>query len=247
MTEIVFCLGVIVAMIGISVLTGLGLLLVFPARWLLRGRLESLLAWVFIGLGWWMLAFGWLTYMGLSTRQLRWPLLASGLIFSVAGLWKLRGALSALRRSLRKRRTECIVLAATCVLSLVGVLYRAQLFQWVNPFNDNMIYVSLATYLQDHSFNAFSAPAVDRQDAVTWYVNNEQAKASGWARLGCSHYSMLDGPRCAVATWPLMGSGILLNLAGVYLLHAGRPTWAGDRRRESSCLPPPWARRFRRR
>ncbi len=88
MTEIVFCLGVIVAMIGISVLTGLGLLLVFPARWLLRGRLESLLAWVFIGLGWWMLAFGWLTYMGLSTRQLRWPLLASGLIFSVAGLWK---------------------------------------------------------------------------------------------------------------------------------------------------------------
>jgi hypothetical protein len=219
MSVIVFCLGVIATMIGVSALTGLGILLVLRTRWLLRGRLENLLAWVFLGLGWWVLAYGWLNYLGLSARQLRWPLLAFGLSWCTIGLWKGRGTLSALWQSLRQRLAETVVFAIACLLSLAGILIRVHHFEWVNPLNDNLTYASLATYLQDHSFGAFISIARDPQHTVAWYAAHE---GSGGFRMGATWLlallQALTGRDALLVSQPLMGLGILLNLAGVYLL-----------------------------
>ena len=53
--ELVYFLGVLATTIGVSALTGLGMLLVLRPRWLLQPRLDNLLAWVLLGLGWWVL------------------------------------------------------------------------------------------------------------------------------------------------------------------------------------------------
>ncbi len=166
-----------------------------------------------------MLAFGWLTYLGLNARQLRWPLLASGLVWSALGLWKRKHALAALGRSLRLRWAESAVFGSACFLSLVGLLFRVQLFHWANPLNDTMEYVSLATYLQDHSFNAFVSPALDSRDTITWYAHHEVAHGF---RMGATWLlallQSLTGRDALVVSQPLMGLGLLLNLAGIYLL-----------------------------
>jgi hypothetical protein len=209
------------ATMGASALTGLGILRVLRLRWLLRPRLENLLAWIFLGLGWWILGYGWLNYLRFSARQLRWPLLVSGLAWSVVGIWKGRADLYALSRCLRRRPAASAVFGVACLLSLMGILTRVTAFQWIYPFNDNLTYASLATHLQEHHFPAFShaIPEVEQTPSPGWYARYE---AQHEFRMGATWLlallQALTGRDPLVISQVLMGIGIVLNLCAIHLL-----------------------------
>jgi hypothetical protein len=217
MSECLFCLSIIAASAITSALVGRGLLVAVRARWLLRPRLENLFVWVFAGVGWWVLGFGWLSYGGLTARQARWPLLAGGAAWGALGLWRGRAWLGALGRSLRAAPGGPGVFFAACLLSLVGLLHRVQNYEWASMYNDTLTYVSLSTWLQDHGFDLAGVP-YDRQYYIT---HAPHFFIAGGHRMGATWLlallQALTGREALSVSNPLMGFGLLLNLAGVYL------------------------------
>lgn len=212
MSTVLMLAGVLLVLATVTTATGWALAVVGRIPALCGRRIEALIGNAFIGTGVWILVFSWCSYLGLSAREARGPLL--GAMMSLVGL--------ALRRA--RPRPGGAASRPALLFFISGALAVGLIF-WplascacVWPFNDTLTYCWVSQHLQGSGFGTGTLE-VNPDRPGTWYVHHFQFHQ--W-RMGSTFllslvvgYSALD-PLLAfpvVTAW-----GMLLNLGGIFLV-----------------------------
>ena len=194
----------------------------------LRGRrVEAKLGQAFLGTAIWILAFGLCSHLGASVRSCRIPLAAAMFAAFGCALWLRSPHWHRLRSP--SGPTRVCIFAAALALSLTYWPLVHCSAAW--PFNDTLVYCMISQRLQDRGFG--EATTIDPDLPATRFINEFQVKH--W-RMGSTFllalvqgFTSLD-PLMAFPV--VMGWGMLLNLAGIFLLarwglHLNRWTSSG--------------------
>jgi hypothetical protein len=201
--------------VAVTILIGRVLTAALQIKLLKRTSPESLSWSMFLGTGFLAVAYGWGSYLGWPAR---WCLLLVGVVLSVLIGWTaLRGRLKQILTL--PRRWWLIGLVGLCLTPpLMSYFLSLLIGQTFLPYCDAAAYIGTAEWLQYHGFGT---PAVqDPQHPVSAVIHSFQGLSH---RMGPLHLLALLRAALPMYITPQLfpvaiGLGLLLNMAGVYVL-----------------------------